>query len=282
MAALAAMAASRARSWLGMTGMAREPRVPGKAGRTELEETRLHIHEIFPSFQGEGVLVGVPQLFLRLCGCNLHCAYCDTPEARRGTEACRVRDWEGEREVVPNPVEVADVARIMSSLWDPSLHSVSVTGGEPLLQAGELARLLPLLAEEGMGVYLETNGTLYQELDGVLPWVEWVAMDVKLPSALGGRDPIHEHRLFLRRARSRRVFLKMVVDTGTGEGELVRACRVLSEEAGDLALVLQPATPMPGGEWVAVGRVAELQRVASAFFPDVRVIPQAHRAWGAR
>lgn len=242
----------------------------------------LYIHEIFPSFQGEGMLVGVPQVFVRLSGCNLRCSYCDTPEAWERAEVCRVFGWEGEREAVPNPLDISHAARLISSLWETATHSVSLTGGEPLLQARELAHLLPLLEREGMPIYLETNGTLGEALRLVLPWAGWIAMDVKLPSTQEGEDIIQEHRDFLGRALLRHVFLKMVITAGTGEGELERACRVLGEVASDIPLVLQPVTPVCGEEGITARRAAELRRAAAAFFPDVRVIPQAHRAWGVK
>ncbi len=226
--------------------------------------------------------MGVPQVFIRLCGCNLRCSYCDTPEAREKTEQCRVYGWEGDSRALVNPLEAREVLRLVSSIWSPYMHSVSLTGGEPLLQAEELALLLPLLKEEGMPVYLETNGTLWEALQTVLPWVDFIAMDIKLPSTQGGRDLTEEHKRFLDAARSRQVFLKAVVDDGTGEEELERACRGLCGEVGDVVLVLQPATPMMGEGWVTPKRMADLCCVAAAFFTDVRVVPQAHRVWGIR
>ncbi len=242
----------------------------------------LYIHEIFPSFQGEGVLSGVNQVFVRLSGCNLRCSYCDTPEARERVPACRVYGWDGEREAVPNPLEIARAAELISSLWEGAMHSVSLTGGEPLLQAGGLVHLLPLLEREGMPVYLETNGTLAESLESVLPWTGWIAMDVKLPSTQDGEDLIEAHRDFLGRALPANVFLKIVIGAETGEDELEKACRVLAEVAGDAALVLQPATPIRGEGPISASRAAALWRIAVAFFPGARVIPQAHRAWGVR
>ncbi len=226
--------------------------------------------------------MGVPQIFLRLSGCNLCCGYCDTPQSRERTEFCLIEGWEGKRESMPNPVESSELVEMISSLWDPAIHSICVTGGEPLLQAAELGRLIPLFKEQGMGVYLETNGTLHSELGDLLPWIDCIAMDVKLPSTQGGSDLLEEHRLFLNQALSGNVFLKMVIDTGTAEGELARACHVLEEEAGEVTLVLQPATPHQDEKGIIPRRVAELHRVASSFFGDVRVIPQMHLLWGAK
>jgi organic radical activating enzyme len=245
-------------------------------------EERLYIHEIFPSFQGEGILVGIPQVFVRFSGCNLGCSYCDTPAARERAGGLAVYGGEGLKEEVPNPVDADAAARMVSSLWSPGMHSVSLTGGEPLLQARGLTRLLPVLKREGMGIYLETNGTLGDALELVLPWTDVIAMDVKLPSTQDGEDLIPVHREFLARVPAGRAFLKMVVGAGSGDGEVEEACRGLSAPARAPVLVLQPATPLPGEEAITARRALELYEIARAFFADVRVIPQAHRAWWAK
>ncbi|MDD3719085.1 MAG: 7-carboxy-7-deazaguanine synthase QueE [Actinomycetota bacterium] len=245
-------------------------------------EASLFIHEIFPSFQGEGILVGVPQVFVRLSGCNLRCSYCDTPESRERVEGCAVYGWEGERETLANPLGAAEVAGLVSSLWDAGMHSLSLTGGEPLLQAAGLEALLPAFKREGVPVYLETNGTLVDALDGVLPWLDHVAMDIKLPSSQGGEDLTERQRDFLARMPPGRVFLKMVIGVETGDGEAEVACRALGEPAIAETLVLQPATPREGSQAISSGRAHELYSIARRFFADVRVIPQAHRAWGVR
>jgi 7-carboxy-7-deazaguanine synthase len=242
----------------------------------------LFIHEIFPSFQGEGILAGVPQVFVRLSGCNLRCRYCDTPESRERVEICTVYGWSGERTKIANPVDVAEGAQLVRSLWGPEMHSVSLTGGEPLLQAYGLAQLLPRLKQEGMGIYLETNGTLGNELEPVLPWIDHIAMDVKLPSTQEGGDLMGRHHDFLARTPAGKAFLKVVVDASTGDDELESACRNLCEPAGGLTLVLQPATPPHGEAAMTALRAYGLYLIAAAFFRDVRVIPQMHRAWGVK
>ncbi len=120
----------------------------------------LQVSEIFSSIQGESHWAGYPCTFVRLAGCNLDCAYCDTRYAREGGA----------------PVALDEVLRAVAR---EGLGTVEVTGGEPLVQPGTPA-LLEALVEEGRRVLLETNGSL--PLDPVPPGVH-VIMDLKAPGS---------------------------------------------------------------------------------------------------
>ncbi|MXO58116.1 radical SAM protein [Altererythrobacter salegens] len=113
--------------------------------------------EIFASLQGEGPSQGKPCAFIRLSRCNLACVWCDTPytwhfegdnRPHRGGETYDRKA----NQVSLTPEEAA--ARI-AALGQPRLV---VTGGEPLLQAPALAKLLALLPD--VRVEIETNGTV--------------------------------------------------------------------------------------------------------------------------
>ncbi len=101
---------------------------------------RLRISEIFYSLQGETRTVGLPTVFVRLTGCPLRCAWCDTAYAFQGGA------WMSLDEVL------AEVAR------HPTAY-VTVTGGEPLAQKACLP-LLSRLCDAGYTVSLETSGAL--------------------------------------------------------------------------------------------------------------------------
>ena len=103
------------------------------------------ISEVFYSLQGEGSLVGVPSVFIRTSGCNLRCAWCDTPYA----------SWNPEGKTQAIDELIAEVER------HPTEH-VALTGGDPMIAAGirELAAELKLL---GYHITIETAGTVAPE-----------------------------------------------------------------------------------------------------------------------
>jgi 7-carboxy-7-deazaguanine synthase len=121
----------------------------------------LQVCETFLSILGESSLAGLPGFFIRLTGCNLRCRYCDTTYAYAG----------GEELPAAALLESARASRATVAL---------VTGGEPLLQADTLP-LLARLADAGLTVCLETNGSL--PVAGVDPRVRLI-LDLKCPGSL--------------------------------------------------------------------------------------------------
>jgi 7-carboxy-7-deazaguanine synthase len=110
------------------------------------EPQSLRIEERFVSLQGEGLLAGVPSTFVRISGCNLRCAWCDSPRS----------SWhpQGDRQSLDELLEFCAAGP----------RHVVITGGEPLLFAAT-AQLSRTLAERGHHVTIETAATV--ELEGV-------------------------------------------------------------------------------------------------------------------
>jgi len=102
------------------------------------------IAEIFFSIQGEGILVGVPSVFVRTSGCNLRCTWCDTPYT----------SWHPEGENLTIEQILDQIARF------PASHVV-VTGGEPMI-APEIEMLTAALHQRGLHITIETAGTVYK------------------------------------------------------------------------------------------------------------------------
>src|SRR5438876_3429225 len=155
------------------------------SGHQPQREPRARLVEVFSSIQGEAELVGYRQVFVRFFGCNIRCDYCDSPETLTGKPKCRVERTPGRRDflVVENPVRREQLTEYVRGFLGVRHHSVSLTGGEPLLHARFLEGWLPEVRALGLGVYLETNGLLPEHLERVLPQIDIIGMDVKLPSA---------------------------------------------------------------------------------------------------
>ena len=100
------------------------------------------IAETFASIQGEGIFAGVPSFFIRTSGCNLRCAWCDTPYASWRPEGVR-----------------RSVGELLAEAATSGCTHVVITGGEPLLQR-ELPALAQALASAGRHTTVETVGTL--------------------------------------------------------------------------------------------------------------------------
>ncbi len=246
------------------------------------------ICEVFTSAQGEGLLVGVRQVFVRLRGCNLHCCYCDTPRARATDGPCSIEDDPGSGRFTQrgNLISVGQLLQIIDSQIqadDGIQHSIALTGGEPLLYPEYLHVLAAGLQQRGQRIYLETAGHLPEALAKVLPAVDYIAMDWKLPSTLDKPLDTSQQTRFLHLAQQRECVIKMPVTDNISEEEVHQALRAISEVTRAVPLVLQPVT-------LGVGEcrppdaqtLLQWQAVASEFVNDVRIIPQCHPLIGMR
>ena len=106
----------------------------------------LDVQAIFPTLQGEGPYAGWPAVFIRLGGCNLACTFCDT---------------EFESFEPKKLLEIVKEAALLAR--DNNIKLVVITGGEPFRQP--IGQLCCQLLEGGLMVQIETNGTLYNEID---------------------------------------------------------------------------------------------------------------------
>ncbi len=205
----------------------------------------MKICEIFRSIQGEGLMMGVPTVFVRTVGCNLRCSWCDTQYSMDGG----------------NEMSVSD---IMVAVGDAK--HVCVTGGEPLLQE-EMPDLLRRLMAAGKQVVLETNGSVDLKDVPVSPLM-LISMDVKCPSS-GMTDRMLVSNL---EHLSKKDQLKFIVKDQT---DFDFAVGFLEEHPVYTNIIFGPVGGTDRLEWL-VGKV-----LSSGI--DARVLPQLHKIiWGDR
>jgi organic radical activating enzyme len=225
------------------------------------------ISEIFQSIQGEGKYTGVRQVFVRFFGCHMHCAWCDTLQSI-GDTTCRYEDY-----------SLEELLQVIQPLH-LGCHSVSLTGGEPLLQKDFLQALLPHLKKAEAAVYLETNGILYKELEALIQDVDIIAMDFKLPSSTRCRSYWQEHEAFLRIAREKDVFIKAVVSSETVAEDIRLSVDLAARIDKDIFFILQPNYfDRHNG---VMQKCQDYQDYCLKYLRHVSIVPQMHKVWKVR
>ena len=137
----------------------------------------MRIAEIFYSIQGEGILAGVPSVFIRTSGCNLRCVWCDTPYT----------SWR------PEGVEWS-TRDIVAELKPYPTSYVVITGGEPLL-AKEIEELTDRLKKRNYHITIETAATIFRQVK-----CDLISLSPKLSNSTPGKKEggkfarMHEER----------------------------------------------------------------------------------------
>ena len=122
----------------------------------------MHLIELYKSVQGESSFTGLPCIFVRLAGCNLRCAWCDSEYTFTGGK----------------PFTADEIVAAIEALQPCPL--IEFTGGEPMLQARELLPFMQRLLDAGYKLMMETSGE--RPLADVPKAVHKI-VDVKCPGA---------------------------------------------------------------------------------------------------
>lgn len=235
------------------------------------------IKEIFASIQGEGLYIGTKQLFIRFCSCNLKCDYCDTPHLPEN-----INDKDTFFEFTPDEL----IGYVNEKFELDTISYISLTGGEPLIWNEFLAEFMPKVKTK---FYLETNATITDNLEKLLPYVEIIAADIKLPSCSGIKNSFELHDKFFNVIKhykvdcavtrqydcdGKKIFAKIIFDKNITDTEISN-CISLAEKY-NLELILQPK--MDGND-VSVDSefmIHTFNKFISQY-KNVRLIPQVHK-----
>ena len=170
------------------------------------------ITEVFYSLQGEGPYVGTGHVFVRFAGCNIKCSYCDTQKQR-------YKEYDIK----------SLIFKVRGLLSKHKASYLSLTGGEPLLQAEFIFDFLKKARFKKTFVYLETNGILYNNFRMVLGLTDVVSLDIKLPSATKTKAFWGEHKEFLKLCIRKKVFAKAVITSSTQKEDIIKLVNLLNE-----------------------------------------------------
>lgn len=227
---------------------------------------KAHINEIFSSIQGEGKLIGRRQVFVRFSGCNLQCEYCDTPQSQDPTTGSSFSE-----EKLFNSI---------NNLITPDFHSISLTGGEPLLHADFIRSFLE---KYDFDCLLETNGSLPNELEKIAELIKYASLDIKLPEH---RSTSNWDNLFTNELKSlnllidnkTNIYCKIVILPSTKVDTIKSIASRICDEISDtskLSMVIQPSDPLD--YWIKNSeKLFEISEVVGKYL-DVLTIPQVHK-----
>jgi organic radical activating enzyme len=192
----------------------------------------LKVSEIFASIQGEGVSAGEPAAFLRLAGCNLHCAWCDTKYT-----------WDWQAFEYDREVTRLSVAGVSQQLHALTPRRLVITGGEPLIQQNAIADLLTLLSTEWF-IEVETNGTFAPE-PALLARVDQWNVSPKLAHAGDPAEQRIELDVLRAFAQSAKAWLKVVIHHA---GDRVELDRLIEQTRWPLQRILLMAQAASAAE----------------------------------
>ena len=223
------------------------------------------IIEIFSSFQGEGLLIGQRQIFVRFAGCNLNCNYCDNNDSKS----------EKSGKLMTPEMVTEEINKILT----PDCKAISFTGGEPSLYPDFINEVSKNF---NLSIMLETNGTLPDNID-LLNKLDIVSLDIKLPEHFDGD---FDEEIFLNeikslnllREKSINVYCKVVILPSTKIKSFKEVVEKLSENISsksNLKIIIQPSSPL--GEWKNINyKLFEFSEVVGQYF-EVSTIPQIHK-----
>ena len=228
------------------------------------------VDEVFFSYQGEGIYAGIPQIFVRFSGCNLRCNYCDTPNSLKINSNSKYFTTQSLFEYIN------DVFNKNKDKFYNQKPSVSFTGGEPLIYTDFIIELSHKHIKNKFSVYIETNGSLSQQIKKIYKYCDVVSMDIKFQSACK-KDLFKEHKKILEFCK-KKVFVKTVITKDTQEKEFIKAVNLISKTSKKIPLVIQPSS----FDNITNQKILKFYSMAIIKIKDVRILPQLHKLWKIR
>ncbi|MBU1864326.1 MAG: 7-carboxy-7-deazaguanine synthase QueE [Candidatus Omnitrophica bacterium] len=228
----------------------------------QLFDTKTEIHEIYSSIQGEGLYIGESHLFIRFKKCNLHCVGCD--EIHTAAQNLSID-------------EVIKTIRAIDDKKGPH-RFIALTGGEPLCEGDYLETLCSELFRYGYDVLLETNGTLFNELQKIIHYCAAVSMDIKLSSVWKVPNCFNQHDKFLENMKGCNGYIKITISNDVLKDEFMDYINLIFRRDKSIPVFLQPFIHTSGSADENIFCILrDLQQRALHILPTVRILAPIHK-----
>ncbi len=261
-----------------------------------------YLQEIFSSFQGEGASIegscyGLRQIFVRFTGCPLAlgvhgtkgCIWCDSPKAKTDSQkVCYVETSAGNQEFneIKNPVSLEDTVNIIQDLTTNDLHSISLTGGEPLYQPQFLAALISQLKSKKYKIFLESAFTDdFKFLEKIANKIDYACIDLKDRTAeatTNWEQLVSEETNMIKilKHAGTKVFAKTVITKASKKEDfelIVKNCAKIN-----VPIAIQIVTPLKGSDILQPtwNQIKEFSELAGEYLtPDkIGISVQMHKS----
>ncbi|MDR1911552.1 MAG: 7-carboxy-7-deazaguanine synthase QueE [Helicobacteraceae bacterium] len=207
----------------------------------------MKVVEIFRSIEGEGALMGFSTVFIRLFGCNMRCAWCDTTYSYEPLGKFQ-------------EISIGDIVNKVKELGGAI---ISVTGGEPFIHS-DLAKLCEALSALKKMIKIETNGSIWREIDKL-------EKTVKIRLVVSPKPPLYK---IDPKIADRADELKFVVDENITIEALIKEPFYSIYNRGVI-----PILQLESNKETSLKKALELQNALLALGVNCRVLPQLHKAF---
>jgi organic radical activating enzyme len=237
---------------------------------------RVRLSEIFTSIEGEGILFGTKTLFIRMAGCPLKCHWCDTPYALPINSG---KDY-----------SIEEAKELIQKNIQPNTYKINFTGGEPLVQYEAVIELSKFLREKNIRTYLESACYSVAIFSKVLPYIDICKIEFKLRDSKIVDERNYDNLLkneieclkLAVRDRKTTTYIKVVVTNSSDLKEftsMVHNIFTMIKPVDIAGFIIQPSYRV---DEPTLKVLFGFYDTVYPFYDQVRIVPQLHKAIGAR
>ena len=250
-------------------------------------KTKISISKIqrFSTADGPGIRTTV---FFQ--GCNLRCKWCHNPETQ-STKSTFLTFCDERKEISGKTMSAEEVFSIIKKdvdFYEISEGGVTLSGGEPLLQADAAKKLLSLCKQENISTIVDTAGAVpFENFLKVLPVTDLFYFDIKASDSKkylsftgGDFSLIRENLIRLTKTGARvEVCVPLILGVNTDASSRNKIANLL-KTAGINDIILLPYHKYGISKYKALGRNYEFERKKLTPSPVIEKTKEFYRQKG--